>query len=585
MENTKVNTTNKTTDDKNTDKTKVSCNEIFKTPTTSKHINRMPALEAEFKKVFGYDFSPSALSDIIVECDKEEVPKLFKDIKTCYPNDGFLNKVLENTTARANIVSKSTRLPISDWEFIDSVMTDTEDDKTVLRGKSKFIFFLAFLIYCERENISITKPYMKDFSNPIFNVMGNKKWFRDTFYSISKQLFAEKDIETTLDLFGGSGVLTGYVQDYCYKNNLNVESRYNDLDENKINFFKQLTTSPPKKLESKCRKLLKAYDDYKENGDTESILKLKKNAETLMKKKGLNGAAAFWYVNTTNENSDVNMQKRESLKEFAYASELYKNVIFERSDALYCLKKWYDNEKAFIIVDPPYHDTKGYTKKLANDEFDRASQQKLCNKLLNAKATWIYFGRTKASRSYINNQDKKKLAFNDAQHLTFFDDNFQNKGLFYLDVPHRDTVERIVSNYPFEGFKLYVEETASASKEFEVPEVIVSAPVEVKETEVIASAPVEAKETEVITSAPVEVKETEVIISTPKEFKVPEVIAPSPVQIEETETVENTVHTESSSAEEVKTDNHEPVIKEKTTKKRKECIVKKFFRKLLHCKE
>ena len=35
MENTKVNTTNKTTDDKNTDKTKVSCNEIFKTPTTS----------------------------------------------------------------------------------------------------------------------------------------------------------------------------------------------------------------------------------------------------------------------------------------------------------------------------------------------------------------------------------------------------------------------------------------------------------------------------------------------------------------------------------------------------------------------
>lgn len=521
----------KTTDNKSTDKTKVSFNEICRTASVSKTINRLPALEREFKRAFGYDFTPSALSDIIAECDKEEVPKLFKEKKN-YVNDYFLNFTLTSATERANIVSQSTRLLRSEWAFIDSVMTNTEDDKTVTRGKSSFIFFLAFLIYCKKENISIPKKVTEDFTHPIFHVMGNKEWFKDNFYSISKQLLEEKDIETTLDLFGGSGILTGYLQDYCYKNNLTFESRYNDFDENKLNFFEQLTTSP-KELEIKCRKLLETYDYYKSKGNTENILKLKKDAETLITQKGLHGAAAFWYVNTINKNGNVNKQKRKSLEQFTYASKLYKKVAFERSDALYRLEKWYDNEKAFIIVDPPYPFTRGYKNKRANKDFSLKSHKKLCKKLVNAKATWVYFGRIKAPRSYVKNQSEKELAKIDAQHLAFFDDNFQNKGLFYLDVPLRDTVERIVSNYPFEGFKPYVEETASASKEFEVPEVI----------------------------------------------------AHSPVQIEETETIESTVHTEPSAIEKTKTDNSNTVVREKTKKKRKECIVKKFFRKLLHCSE
>lgn len=530
---------------------KVSFEEICKPTSVSKTINRMPALEAEFKRVFGYDFTPSVLSDMIAECDKKEIKKLFKKIKTRYTNKYYLNIVLTSATDRANIVSKSTRLSISDWAFIDSVMTDTEDDKIDTRGLSNFIFFLAFLIYCKNRNISITKPDMTDFSSPIFHVMGNKKWFKDKFCNMFDQLLTEKDIETTLDLFGGSGVLTGYIQDYCSKNNLNLESRYNDLDKNKLKFFKQLTTFP-KELEHKCRKLLETYDYYNNRGDTESILNLKENAESLMSQKGLHGAAAFWYVNTTNKNGNVDKQKRKSLEEFAYASELYKNVIFERGDALYRLNKWLDNEeafsnkKAFIIVDSPYCDTKGYTREWANDEFDKASQQRLCNKLLNAEATWIYHGRIRASASYIKNEDTQKRADRDVQCLSFFDDNFQNKGVFYFDVPLRDTVERIVSNYPFEGFKPYVEETVSPS--------------------------VEAEETEVTVPSPVDAEETEVTVS-------------SPVQIEETETVESTVHTESFHAEEIKTDNHETVIEENTKKEHKECCVIKFFRKLFRCRE
>lgn len=524
---------------------KVSFEEICKPTSVSKTINRMPALETEFKRVFGYDFTPSVLSDMIAECDKKEIKKLFKKIKTRYTNKYYLNIVLTSATDRANIVSKSTRLSISDWAFIDSVMTDTENDKTDTRGLSNFIFFLAFLIYCKNRNISITKPDMTDFSSPIFHVMGNKKWFKDKFCNMFDQLLTEKDIETTLDLFGGSGVLTGYIQDYCSKNNLNLESRYNDLDKNKLKFFKQLTTFP-KELEHKCRKLLETYDYYNNKGDTESILKLKENAESLMSQKGLHGAAAFWYVNTTNKNGNVDKQKRKSLEEFVYASELYKNVIFERSNALYRLDKWYNDEKAFILVDPPYPYTLGYLHLLANEDFALEVHVKLYNKLLNAKATWVYFGRIDAPRSHINNQNKKKLAFDDVQHLSFFDDAFQNKGLFYMDRKVNKNTERIVSNYPFEGFKPYVEERVSSS-------------IEIEETEKVVLSPVEAEK--------------------PKE------IVPSPVDAEETETVESTVHTESFYSEEIKTDNHETVIEEDIKKEHEECCVIKFFRKLFRCRE
>lgn len=537
---------------------KVSFEEICKSTSVSKTINRMPALEAEFKRVFGYDFTPSVLSDMIAECDKKEIKKLFKKIKTRYTNKYYLNIVLTSATSRANIVSKSTRLSISDWAFIDSVMTDTENDKTDTRGLSNFIFFLAFLIYCKNRNISITKPDMTDFSSPIFHVMGNKKWFKDKFCNMFDQLLTEKDIETTLDLFGGSGVLTGYIQDYCSKNNLNLESRYNDLDKNKLKFFKQLTTFP-KELEHKCRKLLETYDYYNNKGDTESILKLKENAESLMSQKGLHGAAAFWYVNTTNKNGNVDKQKRKSLEEFAYASELYKKVIFEQGDALYRLDKWYNDEKAFILVDPPYPYTLGYLHLLANEDFALEVHVKLYNKLLNAKATWVYFGRTDAPRSHRNNQNKKKLAFDDVQHLSFFDDAFQNKGLFYMDRKVNKNTERIVSNYPFEGFKPYVEERVSSS-------------IEIEETEKVVLSPVEAEKPKEIVPSPVDAEETEVTVS-------------SPVQIEETETVESTVHTESFHAKEIKTDNHETVIEEDTKKEHKECCVIKFFRKLFRCRE
>ena len=71
-----------------------------------------------------------------------------------------------------------------------------------------------------------------------------------------EQLLKEKDITTPLDLFGGSGALTNFIADYCYKNNLSLDLRYNDIDAGKRNFFNCFQESP-KNLRDKCEKLLR----------------------------------------------------------------------------------------------------------------------------------------------------------------------------------------------------------------------------------------------------------------------------------------------------------------------------------------
>lgn len=596
--------------------TKVSYGEMCKPSSMSKSINCSPALEEEYEKVFGEEYSDSALSSLIYSLDKDKVRNVFRAKKGIFTNDYFFNIILEKSvTKRNHIEKKSTRLSRSDWEFIDSVMTKTANDKTVTRKKSNFIFFLAFLIYYEKNKntnnkiVPIEKTDMEDFSRPIFHLIGNKKWFKDKFYSMFEQLLAEKDIKITLDLFGGSGVLTGYMQDYCYKNGITLRSIYNDLDDEKINFFKQLKASP-QELENKCRKLLETYDYYKSKGKENSILQLKKDAEVLKKEKGLHGAAAFWYVQTTNKKGEVNLKKRKALEEFTYASKLYKELELKKTDALYRLNEWlesdesFNNENAFLIVDSPYCNTRGYKRKWANDEFNRASQDKLCEILLNTKATWIYHGRIKAPRDYCKRQGEQELIEKDIQCRVFFDNNFQNKGVFYLDVPLScvNTVERIVSNYQFDGFKPYVEEPYSSFLDDTDEEVIVSSvesadeemivpSVENAVEKMVASSVEDIKEemtvpstentdeeittssvenvVEEMTISPVENADEKANISPSVEDTGKEVTISSIETATEETTIETPVHTEPSSVEEIVTDTHIPVVEEKRKKERK----------------
>lgn len=540
--------------------TEVSYGEVCKPSSMSRPINRSPALEAEYKGVFGEKFSNSALSKRIATLDAKKAKRLFKNEKGKYPNNYFFNAVLTNKIDRENIENKSTRLSRSDWEFIDSVMTKTDNDKVVTRRKSNYIFFLAFLIYYEKNKntnnkiFPIEKTDMEDFSRPIFHLMGNKKWFKKVFPRIIKQLLTEKIIEVTVDLFGGSGFLTGCVRNHCSKNNIALRSIYNDLDDEKINFLKQLQEHP-KKLEKKCKKLLETYDYYQNKGEEESILQLRKEAEGLKRKNGLQGAAAFWYVQTTNKKGEVNLKKRKALEGFAYDSKLYEKVEIKNSDALYCFQQWFNNEKAFIMIDPPYPFTLGYLYKHANEDFSLRVHNQLYNKMLIAKATWIYFGRIDAPKSHTGNQNEAKATSDDAQHLALFDDTFQDKGLFYMDKKVGKNTERIVSNYPFEGFKPYVSGATSSLEEESADEEMIVPSVENAVEETIAFSIGETKE-EVDISPSVEDTDEEITTSSVE------------TTTEET-TIETPVHTEPSSVEEIVTDNHKPVVEEKMKKKRK----------------
>lgn len=462
-----ISTTNNNTSAKSSPAEKFSFSKMVDPASLSKKVKWVPALENLFEEAFKTKYKPSAVSDIIAQIDIEEAKKFFKNQSKKHTAKYFLNLLPLNSAERTHKIEVSIRLRRKDWNSIDSIVTDSDECQCAIKEYSKYPLFMAFLIYyCKQGNISIQKELSKPLSQPLFHVAGNKTWLKDTYYEMIDQLLKEKDITTTLDLFGGSGCLTNYIADYCYKNNLSLELRYNDIDAGKRNFFKCFQESP-ESFRDKCERLLDTYDYHKQKKNNDDILELINYAKTFMWKNGVHGAVAFWFANMLNDNDEVSSTRRKSLEDFKYVAKLYnrnKVIIEGKRNALYRLKEWSDNEQAFIIVDPPYPFTRGYQHARANEDFNLANHKKLCEKLVTAKATWVYFGRTDAPRSFFGDDDKVKLLEKDAQHLAFLDDSFENKGLYYMDVKAHNNAERIISNFPFKGFKSY-EATSSVKAE------------------------------------------------------------------------------------------------------------------------
>ena len=459
------NTSAKTSPDKG-----FSFSKMVEPATLSKKTKWLPALENLFEETFGMKYNPSTVSEIISAMNIAEAKKFFKNQSKNYTAEYFLNPLSLSSVEKTDIKDVSIRLRRKDWESIDSIVTDS--DNCMIKKYGKYPLFLAFLIYCRQRGISFPKKSLPPLSQPLFHVAGNKTWLKDIFCEMIEQLLKEKDITTPLDLFGGSGALTNFIADYCYKNNLSLELRYNDIDADKRNFFKCFQESP-ESFRAKCEKLLDSYDYYnekknadanddedtddKDDADTK-IREIINYAKTFMGKKGMYGAVAFWFANILDDNDEISSTKRKSLEDFKYVAELYnlnKVIVEGKSNVLYRLNEFADNEHAFIMVDPPYPFTRGYQHARANEDFSMDSHKKLCERLVTAKATWVYFGRTDAPRSYYVEEDKEKLAEKDAQHLAFLDDSFENKGFYYMDVKAKNNTERIISNFPFKGFKPY----------------------------------------------------------------------------------------------------------------------------------
>ena len=452
---TNISTTDNNTSAKTSPDKGFSFSKMVEPASLSEKVKWVPALENLFEEAFGIKYKPSIVSEIMSAMDIAEAKKFFKNQRKGYTAEYFLNSLSLSSVEKTDIKDVSIRLRRKDWNSIDAIVTDS--DNCMIKKYGKYPLFLAFLIYCRQRGISFPKKSLPPLSQPLFHVAGNKTWLKDVFCEMIEQLLKEKDITTPLDLFGGSGALTNFIADYCYKNNLSLDLRYNDIDAGKRNFFNCFQESP-KNLRDKCEKLLDSYDYHREKKNDDEIREIINYAKTFMGKKGVHGAVAFWFANILDDNDEISSTKRKSLEDFKYIAELYnlnKVIVEGKSNVLYRLNEFADNEHAFIMVDPPYPFTRGYQHARANEDFSMDSHKKLCERLVTAKATWVYFGRTDAPRSYYGDEDKEKLAEKDAQHLAFLDDSFENKGFYYMDVKAKNNTERIISNFPFKGFKPY----------------------------------------------------------------------------------------------------------------------------------
>lgn len=463
---------------------------LYESGYVTRHIKIPKALMKLFEDTFYNPFTSGVISELLDDTYDKKLIKEEWDKRYIHRSDFFLNALLQDIEDRDNIMEYSVRICKMDWDFINAVMPKTPDNQAVSRGRySNIAFFVAFLIYAKQRNICLTKN-ITCLSQPALSVLGNKYWFKQRFCKVIGELIKEKSITRTVELFGGSGILTCFAEEYCRNSHLpSLKHIYNDIHFDKRNFIQQLK-SHPESFRKKCKLLVSAYDSSKDKK------KFKKNVESCLRGKTISSAAAFWFLSLFN-NQMISKTKIDALEEFVFASSLYQNVEVVKNDVFYCLKKYQQDETAFIIADPPYMDGQGYQYAEANKDFPRKEQERLCKELLlRTKAVWIYHGRPSPSKNRYAKEDEQLLADKAVQRKNFLDDNLQNKGVFYLDVPLRDNIERIVSNYQFEGFKPYVKEAnAFLSIEVEKTDVTASSLAEAEETDVTASPSAEAEET------------------------------------------------------------------------------------------
>jgi site-specific DNA-adenine methylase len=177
------------------------------------------------------------------------------------------------------------------------------------------------------------------------------------------------DIDVSVELFGGSG----YVSLYLFSKNNKIKSIINDIDEQLINFFKEVkrdfnavidgynTLIEPKPSKEDFEKLKDEYFKNESNNLRRAILYLFVNK--------YHGIRKYMYPLESRHNCQISKDK------FKVFQEWLKNTEFtnENYDTIYeIINNNKSDKKFFILIDPPYFDSFNkyyisYTDKLTND--------------------------------------------------------------------------------------------------------------------------------------------------------------------------------------------------------------------------
>ncbi len=156
-----------------------------------------------------------------------------------------------------------------------------------------------------------------------------------------------------------------------------------------------------------------------------------------------------------------NLTKESILSKLRQYSLLLQGISATNEDGVKVLENYHNKKNYLLMIDPPYRACDGYDIKTSDEtktNFTDEQHEKIAELLYHCRATFLYCCRITAPRSYEDMNiisDKYKNA--DKVYKGMIDEVFSGKKLYYFDCKPESngTIERIISNHPFTGFKPY----------------------------------------------------------------------------------------------------------------------------------
>lgn len=276
-----------------------------------------------------------------------------------------------------------------------------------------------------------TPAMSKDIKQPPFCLHGNKKKYIDVYRRIFKEI--PENIKHFVDIFGGTGLLTAVASESKKFRNI----IYNELDMNRYNTINVLATTSTEDI--LCAFHYYNLKKFLGNKEDKSIF------EAVQYFMGHNG----------------NLTKESILSKLRQYSLLLQGISATNEDGVKVLENYHNKKNYLLMIDPPYRACDGYDIKTSDEtktNFTDEQHEKIAELLYHCRATFLYCCRITAPRSYEDMNiisDKYKNA--DKVYKGMIDEVFSGKKLYYFDCKPESngTIERIISNHPFTGFKPY----------------------------------------------------------------------------------------------------------------------------------
>lgn len=305
--------------------------------------------------------------------------------------------------------------------------------------------------------------------SPIF-YMGNK-------YDLLDDLLAyfpkKEEVDTFIDLFGGSGVVSLNVP---YDN-----VRYNELNENIFELFKTLIEKPYDEIINHIKGRIEHFELYNKTTDTRQIEDIKIREEASIKYNNFRD-----YYNKQNPKSYLdlftltffsfsNLIRFNNKKEFNMPFgnrcflfgehdinlELFKNVmknkniIIENKNAFDILYNITENKGQFIYLDPPYSNTLAvYNEKRAGGGWSIDDDNKLFQELNRLNKLGVKWALSNVLENKgIKNTHIEEWAIENNYKII----EFRDKEYSALGKGNANTREVLIINYvaPFEKFDIF----------------------------------------------------------------------------------------------------------------------------------